>query len=169
MKKRTPFTLIELVVALSIISVITTLAVASFRGETPAQIINIQSLKFKSFCAQVRFRTAEHGRDMVLRLNPETKEFTADFERDEKEIEKMETEGTTPLPPLSLKLPEKFSISTVDSSELQLFSGESLEIFRFHADGGGSGKHRLTFQYDQLMRNFEISPLTGRIIETEDE
>ena len=63
--EKSTFTLLELVVVISILALASSLAVATFRGESPARQMENASLQFEAFCAKVRFNAMENGEDSV--------------------------------------------------------------------------------------------------------
>jgi prepilin-type N-terminal cleavage/methylation domain-containing protein len=173
------FTLIELVVAIAIIALTLAVAVAALRGESPAQKMERTVHEISAFCARVRFRAAEEGRDWVLKFNPEAGRFYAVAVSEEEEEEnivpgdqsgkylsqKKEAESDAPpLPQLDLKLDKSFTFETAEGIEGQLHNGEELEIFRFFPDGGASGSQKLVLKLGEMQKVFHISKLTGRVL-----
>lgn len=166
------FTLIELVVAIAIIALTLGIALASLRGESPAQKLERTVYEISAFCARVRFRSAEEGRDWVLKYNPAESNFYATAVSEETEVkvegasEKNEFADTDapPLPRLDLKIDKAFSFETEEGAENQLANGEELEVFRFFPDGGASGNHKLILKLGGLQKVFHISKLTGRVM-----
>ena len=75
--QRKSFTLIELVVAIAIVTLTLAIAVTTLRGESPAQKMERTVHEFSAFCARVRFRAAEEGRDWVLKYSPVEGNFYA--------------------------------------------------------------------------------------------
>jgi Tfp pilus assembly protein FimT len=71
------FTIIELLVAIVIISVATALAVGTLRPESPTQVIERSIAEFSNFCAGVRYRAAEEGRTWAVYFNSGNSTFTA--------------------------------------------------------------------------------------------
>ena len=166
------FTLIELVVAIAIIALTLGIAVTALRGESPAQKLERSVYEISAFCARVRFRSAEEGRDWVLKYNPEESRFYAvavseEAEENSGEFSEKKESGDSDapaLPRLDLKLDKAFSFETEEGAENQLSSGEELEIFRFFPDGGASGSHKLILKLGGLQKVFHISKLTGRVM-----
>lgn len=182
---RRSFTLIELVVAIAIIALTLGIAVASLRGESPAQKLERTVYEFSAFCSRVRFRAAEEGRDWVVRYDPE-EGFSASAVPDEEEAPplvpgdasgkyasskapKDENDSDAPvLPVLRFKLDKDFVFETPDEVENQLANNEQLEIFRFFPDGGASGSHAVMLKLGGLQKVFSVSKLTGRVLISEE-
>ena len=187
MTVRRHFTLVELVVAIAIVTLTLAIAVTTLRGESPAQKMERTVYEISAFCARIRFRAAEEGRDWVLKYNPEEGRFYAvavdpeaeksdsfvagdtsgKFTEEKKEIQEDES-GVPALPQLDLKLDKSFSFETDGGIENQLASGEELEVFRFFPDGGASGSHKLVLKLGGLQKVFHISKLTGRVMVDEE-
>ena len=188
--RRSAFTLIELVVTISIIVLTVSLVVAVFRKESPARALENMELDFRSYCARVRYRACETGRDWVINYDPDTKAFSAAPGKHEKfqmpgqddkklssgaeteEDEEEEYSFDDPENPygsaggyakLEWRLPENIEFSTENGEEEALMTGELLEVFRFFPDGGGSGSGHLEFKCGELARIFRITKLTGRL------
>lgn len=71
------FTLIELVVTISIIALTTALVTSGIREESPARALESAGLEFKAFAARVRYRACETGKDWVIEYDPEKRTFFA--------------------------------------------------------------------------------------------
>ena len=69
------FTLLELIVVISVMLLVLGLAVTSFRGESPARLLERSTLEFESFCAAVRYQAMEKGEDRIVVFVPETRVF----------------------------------------------------------------------------------------------
>lgn len=175
--QRRNFTLIELVVAIAIITLTLAVAVSTLRGESPAQKMERTVHEIGAFCARVRFRAAEEGRDWVLKYDPEEGKFFAEAVSGEEDgnivpgddsgkhvSEKEQDSDAPPLPRMDLKLDKSFSFETAEGAESQLPNGELLEVFRFFPDGGASGSHKLVLKLRNMQKVFHISKLTGRIL-----
>ena len=187
--RKSAFTLIELVVTISIIVLTVSLAVAVFRKESPARALENMELDFRAYCARVRYRACETGKDWVIDYDPDTKAFSAVPGKHEKfqmpgkdnknssrnaaeEEEEEEFSYDDPENPygstggyakLEWRLPENVEFATENGEEDSLMTGEQLEIFRFFPDGGGSGSGHLEFKCGELARIFKINKLTGRL------
>ena len=177
--EKNTFTLLELVVVISILALASSLAVATFRGESPARQMENASLQFEAFCAKVRFNAMENGEDRIVLLNPDTRQFLVKIPE---EFQPKENEGTTTvetehsttdgenrvfLPKWTL--PENFTLERADFDPSELSEDGTLELFRFFPDGGASGRRTLELKYKNLRRTFDISPLTGLMTSKEDE
>ena len=177
------FTLVELVVAIAIVTLTLAIAVTALRGESPAQKMERSVHEISAFCARIRFRSAEEGRDWVLKFNPEERRFYATAVADDQEQEgfvpgdnsgkflneKNASGDEVPtLPRLDLKLDKSFTFETAEGVEGELGNGEELEVFRFFPDGGASGSHKLLLKLKGMQKVFHISKLTGRVLIDED-
>lgn len=182
------FTLIELVVTITIIILTISIVSSTIRKESPSQVLDRMGLEFRAYCARVRYRACESGRDWVVSYDPDEKNFSASlgkYERfrmpgsddglksrsaddDEEEADETYAEGGV-YAPLVWKLPEGVEFTTEDSAEDSLMVGEKLEVFRFFPDGGGSGSGHLELRCGDLSRIFRITRLTGRLVMMEKE
>ena len=183
------FTLIELVVTITIIILTISIVSSTIRKESPSQVLDRMGLEFRAYCARVRYRACESGRDWVVSYDPDEKNFSASpgkYERfrmpgtdaglsgraaeddDEEETDETYAEGGV-YAPLVWKLPEGVEFTTEDSAEDSLMVGEKLEVFRFFPDGGGSGSGHLELRCGDLSRIFRITRLTGRLVMMEKE
>lgn len=184
---RKDFTLVELVVAIAIVTLTLAIAVTTLRGESPAQKMERTVYEISSFCARIRFRAAEEGRDWVLKYNPEAQQFygvavdpeteksdtfvpgdTSGRFTEEKEDKRSDDPDVPALPRMDLKLDKSFSFETDGGAENQLANGEEMEVFRFFPDGGASGDHKLVLKLGGMQKVFHISKLTGRVLIDED-
>ncbi|MBR7130954.1 MAG: prepilin-type N-terminal cleavage/methylation domain-containing protein [Lentisphaeria bacterium] len=158
------FTLIEVIVVLVIIMLVTGIAVASLRGESPAAALNRTALELEAYLAKVRFLCAESGRDYVVRFYPDKKMFCAHPDYTEDELQDMETEVVDD--PLTSKFTfgEDFEVSTVESAEDQAREFDYVEIFRFYPSGGGVCANRPVIRNDNLAKNFDLSFFNGMLI-----
>lgn len=75
--RRGSFTLIEVLVVIAILAIATGFAVSAFRGESPARLLERTSLEFSAYCARVRYRAAEEGREWGVYFDPESRTFSA--------------------------------------------------------------------------------------------
>ena len=186
--RKSAFTLIELVVTISIIVLTVSLVVAVFRKESPARALENMELDLRSYCSRVRYRACETGRDWVINYDPDTKAFSAvpgkhekfqmpgkdnksasrnaeteddeEFSYDDPENPYGSTGGYAKL---EWRLPQNIEFTTENGEEDSLMTGEQLEIFRFFPEGGGSGSGHLEFRCGELARIFKINKLTGRL------
>lgn len=165
---RRRFTLIELIVVMSIIALVSGLAVATLRGESPAQTLEKGALEFAAFCAGVRYRAIEEGVDWKVCFDPDTRFFFAapDNPDDGTDTEENpETPETNPALPgrLRWKLPERFELDAAGLNQLAV--GETPELFRFFGTGGAGGDGEFTLKCGTLSRRFSISKLSGTLTE----
>ena len=95
------FTLIELVVAIAIIAISTTMATAYLRTESPSRTLENACRDFESFCSSVRFRATEEGMEWKVCFDPADNTFVAyrapeeklilpDSDEDEEEVDEVE-------------------------------------------------------------------------------
>ena len=170
MRRNDPFTLIELVVVMTIAAVATGLAVSTFRNESPSRKLQRACLEFETFCAGVRYQAQEFGEDRIVYLDsaesslvvkaPETEKEEDEEEDSGEEKEKISSGNDDEEKIISRwKFPEDFSLDLEESDE----DGELTELFRFFPDGGASGIRELTFSVKELKRSYRISPLTGQL------
>ena len=71
MLRNNSFTLIEIVIVMAVILLATGIAVATYRGESPARVLDSTSLEFEAFCAGVRYQAMEHGEERIVSLDPQ--------------------------------------------------------------------------------------------------
>ena len=171
--------------AIAIIALTLGIAVASLRGESPAQKLERTVYEFSAFCSRVRFRAAEEGRDWAVKYEPDVG-FSAAAVPDEAQeppivpgdasgkyaSSKLPGNGDDPeapvLPVLRFKLDKEFVFETPGEAENQLANDEQLEVFRFFPDGGASGSHAVVLKLGALQKVFSISKLTGRVLISEE-
>ena len=191
---RSSFTLLELVVVIAVIALSTGLAVTTFRGETPAKSMDNFSLNLDSFFARVRFRATEDGATWEVYLDEHEHTFTACRKMSAAEYEEYNEENDGPPPVLKWSYPEKFTVSTVEIGEeedveivdkkltpVEIRREEEEQanaeyrpagdrLFYFYADGfvGGCG-NQLKIDLEPLSKLYEVSPLTGRLLEVKEE
>lgn len=170
-REKNVFTLLELIVVMTVMVLATSMAVAVFKGESPARRIEKASLEFEEFCARVRYQALESGEDRLVVIVPETQTFRMKIpeEFQPKEDEETETGEETSKPAeIEWKLPEKFSFGDeLAHMDEEAAEDGTVELFRFFPDGSASGKRKLEFRYGEIRRIFDISALTGRITQTD--
>lgn len=155
-----PFTLLELMVVMAIIAITTTLAVSTFRGESPARKVENASLSFHAFCARVRYAAMENGADRVIAFDSAARRFVA-------EDPDAAIDDDSPAT-VVWDLPEDFELdSSMDDAEY----GErgTVEIFRFFSDGSANAAREFILRYRKSQRRFLVSPLTGLLLVNEEE
>lgn len=155
-----PFTLLELMVVMAIIAITTTLAVSTFRGESPARKVENASLSFHAFCARVRYAAMENGADRVVAFDSSARRFVAE--------DPDAAAGEDAPAAIAWDLPEDFELdSSMDDAEY----GErgTVEIFRFFSDGSANAAREFILRYRKSQRRFLVSPLTGLLLVNEEE
>ena len=157
MSRNNHFTLIEMIAVIAIISIATGLAVSSLREESPVRKLQRTGLEFETFCAGVRYQAMEHGDERIVLLEPEKHRLIMQSPEDLTAEEEPEIRT-------SWSFPEDFSLALQEDS-----GTEQIELFRFFPDGGAAGLRNLTFQYHNMERAYQISPLTGRLLLQEEE
>ncbi|MBE6399793.1 MAG: prepilin-type N-terminal cleavage/methylation domain-containing protein [Lentisphaerae bacterium] len=157
---RSTFTLIELIIVLVIIGMLTALAVSSLRDESPASVVNRQSLALEAWCATVRYVCAEKGVDYAVRFMPEEKYLYACPVEDDAETSPAEPPDSGPM---RFNLPEKMEISTVERAEDTARDTDYVEIFRFYPGGGAACSNRLVFKLEESAKYFDISFFNGQL------
>ena len=191
---RRQFTLLELVVVIAVIALSTGLAVTTFRGESPARAMDSFSLNLDSYFARVRFRATEDGETWEVYLDASEHTFTACRKMSAAEYEEYSEDNDAPPPVLKWSYPEKFLIGAVetgDDAEVEIvdkkltpveirreeaeqaeaeYRPAGVRLFYFYADGfvGGCG-NRIKIDLEPLSRLYEVSPLTGRLLEVKEE
>jgi prepilin-type N-terminal cleavage/methylation domain-containing protein len=160
---RSGFTLIELIVALVIMSLLAALAVSSLREESPASALNQQMLTLDAWCAAIRYACAENGVDYSVRFVPEKKVFYAckvdpDAEVSEDAVEVIPESG-----PMRLAFSERMEVSTVERAEEEARETEYVEIFRFYPNGGAACINRPVVKCENLAKYADVSFLSGQL------
>ena len=162
-----PFTLLELVVVIAIIAITTTLAVSAFRGESPVQKMNNAALGFESWCARVRYAAMENGADRIVAFNPDERVFLAvDPEAAQSESSWLPQEEEKP--PLQWELPEDFELDA-DTLNAEVGEDGTIEVFRFFSDGSANAAREFVLKFRNFERRFQVSPLTGLLLQSEGE
>ena len=160
---RNRFTLIEMIVVLTIMVVAVAVVVATFRGDNPSVVLDNAALDLEAYLAQVRYRAAEMGRDYVVKYPFGGTELIASPDYSREELETIELENVTSVEELKFRLPENCTLITESGAEKLLAQEQRLEIFRFFPDGGGSSANRPVMKCENLSRSFDIAFLTGRL------
>jgi len=159
-----PFTLIEIVVVLVIMMLVTGIAVASLRGESPAAAIGRTSQELEAYLAKVRYRCAESGRDYVVRYYPDRKIFCAHMDYSDEELENMERDVVDSGASEIFKFSDDIEVFTVESAEEETTEHEYVELFRFYPSGGASCINRPGIRIEKLAKFFDISFFSGQLI-----
>jgi type II secretory pathway pseudopilin PulG len=178
---RHTFTLLELIVVMSILFLASAMAVAVFRKESSSKRLESASLQWQNFCAGVRYRAVESGKMRQILFDPQERVFrmydpeTAKEEESdgtEKEEEDAgEDNSADPFPKrtkssndLQWKLPEDFSLGDFPGADEEPDVEDSFVLFTFYGDGSASGKRSLELRCgEDLGKVFSISALTGRL------
>jgi len=145
---------------MAIIAITTTLAVSTFRGESPARKVENASLSFHAFCARVRYVAMENGADRVIAFDSAARRFVV-------EDPDAAIDDDSPAT-IAWDLPEDFEL---DSSLSDAEYGErgTVEIFRFFSDGSANAAREFILRYRKSQRRFLVSPLTGLLLVNEEE
>ena len=183
------FTLLELVVAIAVISLSTALAVSSFRGESDARAMEDFTLNMEAYFSRVRYRATEEGTTWEVYVDVSSRTFAACRRMTVAEHEELLYGDDAPPPVLKWRYPEKITLSgedksaenTVETVDKKVsiveqrreeedmanadYVPEGVRMFYFYADGFVGGSHRLNAECGQISRAWEVSPLTGRLIE----
>ena len=163
MVRKSAFTLVEIIVVLVIIMLITGIAAASLRGESPSVKLNRTSLELEAFLARVRFLCAESGRDYVVRYYPEENMLCAHIDYSPDELINMEKDITESSLSQRHSLGKEVEFSTVENAESAVSEEEYIEIFRFYPSGGASCVNRPVLKIGEINRYFEISFFSGQL------
>lgn len=173
------FTLLELIVVMSIIFLASAMSVAIFREQSPSKRLEDASLQWRNFCAGVRYRALEGGRELQILFDPEERLFymydpsaaAAEGEEDSEEDPGEEEESDSPFPKrqkmrneLKWTLPEGFELGDFPAADEEPDVENAYVLFTFYGDGTASGKRKLELRIGEEMgKVFEISALTGRL------
>ena len=163
---RHPFTLLELIVVMTVMFLAAGMGVALFKGQSPARKLDNAALEWEEFCARVRYQALESGEEREIVYNPETRLFKM------KEPPPDENPDAEDLPKsrIEWKIPEEFELGKeFPAPDEEPDEDGFLPMFKFYSDGGASGYRKLELQIGELRRVFEISALTGRMIELREE
>ena len=191
MKRR--FTLLELVVVIAIIALSTAMAVTTLRGESDGRKLRDLSLNFDAYLSRVRFRATEEGETWEVYLDEQSRTFSACRKMSAAEYEEYSEDNDAPPPVLKWSYSEKFTISTIEIGEEEgveiidkkltpveirrekeeqensEYRPAGVRIFYFYADGFVGGAFQLEMKCGEVVRTFEVSPLTGRLLEVKPE
>ena len=83
---------------MAIILLVTGIAMAAFRGESPYRKLQSTALDFETFCAGVRYQAMEHGEERIVSLDLENRRLVMQTPRsgEEDEQEEIRTKWTFP-------------------------------------------------------------------------
>lgn len=168
------FTLLELIVVMSIIFLASAMSVAVFREQSPAKRLENASLQWRNFCAGVRYRALEGGRELQILFDPEERLFymyDPAANEEEEEEEDSDSEEESPFPKrqkmrneLKWSLPEGFELGDFPAADEEPDVDNAFIVFSFYGDGTAGGKRKLELRAgEELGKIFEISALTGRL------
>ena len=187
------FTLIELVVVLTVIALSTALGVSTLRGESDSRTLANFSLNLEAYFARVRYRATEEGCTWDVYLDAENRVFSACRRMTAAENESRTLNAEDAPPVLKWNYPEKITLTgvenrgepTVETVEKKVSIVEQRRqdeemanadyvpvgerMFCFYADGFTGGTHLLEVECGALTRKYEVSTLTGRLIEVKEE
>lgn len=161
--RKHPFTLLELIVVMTVMFLAAGMGVALFKGQSPARKLDNASLEWEEFCARVRYQALEAGEEREIVFDPANRTFK--MRQPEQENPDETDPDELPRSTIEWKIPEEFEMG----DDFSTFNEEPDEdgtfpIFKFFSDGGASGRRRLELRIGELHRAFEVSPLTGRVI-----
>ena len=161
--RKHPFTLLELIVVMTVMFLAAGMGVALFKGQSPARKLDNASLEWEEFCARVRYQALEAGEEREIVYDPASRTFKM---RQPEPDNPGETDpDELPRSKIEWKVPEEFEMGD-DFSTFNEDPDEdgTFPIFKFYSDGGASGRRRLELRIGELHRAFEVSTLTGRVI-----
>lgn len=164
--KKHPFTLLELIVVMTVMFLTAGMGVALFKGQSPARKLENAALEWEEFCARVRYQALESGEEREIVFDPESRTFRMKVpEKESAEGSGPDPEDELPKSKLEWKIPDEFETGdTAAFGEEEPAEDGTFPMFKFYSDGGASGHRRLELKIGELRRIFEISPLTGRVI-----
>lgn len=167
------FTLLELIVVITVMAAAAGLGIAQFRGQSPARRLDDAALQWQEFCARVRFQALESGEKRQVVFNPEQKLFSMKVPAENPETPETETENEEEQRPavrIEWRLPDDFELAKdFPPQDEEPDEDGTYLMFTFYSDGGAAGQRRLELRLGELVRIFEISTLTGRLIEIPEE
>ena len=167
--KKHPFTLLELIVVMTVMFLSAGMGIAIFKGQSPSRKLDNAALEWEEFCARVRYQALESGEEREIVFDPENRLFKMkDPPVPENETEAEEIEDL-PKTKIEWKIPEEFELGNFPDPEEEPDEDGTLPMFKFFSDGGASGRRRLELRIGELRRSFEVSALTGRVIEVKED
>ena len=167
MVRKSAFTLVEIIVVLVIIMLITGIAVASLRGESPSVKLNRTSLELEAFLARVRFLCAESGRDYVVHFYPDRKILAAHVDFTDEEKEELEDDIPESSQIQRFSFGDDVEVFTVEAAEDGGMEEEFIPVFRFYPSGGASCINRPGIRVENLAVFFDISFFNGQLIRSD--
>ena len=187
------FTLLELVVVITVIALSTALAVTTLRSESDARAMENFSQNLDAYFGRVRYRATEEGCTWDVFIDTDARTLAACRRMTAAEHEELSFSDEAPPPVLRWNYPEKITLSAVENRGEPVVETAEKKVsiveqrrqdedtanaeylpagertFRFYADGFVGGTHLVEVECGELARKYEISPLTGRLIEVRDE
>lgn len=156
MKRRKPFTLVEIVVVIVIMVVTAGLVVRAIRNESTTQLIKRTTTEFETLCGRVRSAAIQNSEDRCLVYDPADNYFYMANPNN------VEDDGSYEiLNYIKWRLPDDFELDTKGENDV-------LEVFRFFADGGSSAVRNFTVTCRQRVYTFSVSALTSQVTITEE-
>ena len=161
--RKQPFTLLELIVVMTVMFLAAGMGVALFKGQSPARKLENAALDWEEFCARVRYQALESGEEREIVFDPENRTFK--MRQPETDPANQNGPDEMPRSKIEWKIPDEFEMGD-DFSAFNENPDEdgTFPMFKFYSDGGASGRRRLELRIGELHRSFEVSPLTGRVI-----
>ena len=167
--RKQPFTLLELIVVMTIMFLAVGMGVAMFKGQSPARKLDTAALEWEEFCARVRYQALESGEEREIVFDPENRLFKMRLP-EPPENASDEEEEVLPRAPLEWKLSEDFELGgDYDPFNAETDEDGTLPMCKFFSDGSAAGQRRLVLKIGEIQRTFEISALTGRLIEVREQ
>ena len=167
--RKQPFTLLELIVVMTIMFLAVGMGVAMFKGQSPARKLDTAALEWEEFCARVRYQALESGEEREIVFDPENRLFNMRLP-EPPENASDEEEEVLPRAPLEWKLSEDFELGgDYDPFNAETDEDGTLPMCKFFSDGSAAGQRRLVLKIGEIQRTFEISALTGRLIEVREQ
>jgi len=164
--RKQPFTLLELIVVMTIMFLAVGMGVAMFKGQSPARKLDTAALEWEEFCARVRYQALESGEEREIVFDPENRLFKMRVPEPPENASGEEEEEELPRAPLEWKLSEDFELGgDYDPFNAETDEDGTLPMCKFFSDGSAAGQRRLVLKIGEIQRSFEISALTGRMIE----
>ncbi|MBO4647342.1 MAG: hypothetical protein J5806_04225, partial [Lentisphaeria bacterium] len=132
-----PFTLLELIVVLTVMFLAAGMGIALFRGQSPARKLENAALEWEEFCARVRFQALEAGEEREIVFDPENRLFKMKIP--ENSNSENEEEDEPPQSKIEWKIPDDFTLGeTFPAEDEEPDEDGTLRMFKFYSDGGAS-------------------------------
>ncbi|MPM55528.1 hypothetical protein SDC9_102325 [bioreactor metagenome] len=187
LRRRHCFTLIEMVVVITIMMLVLGLAATYLRSNRTQANLDGALREFELFCAKIRARVLQDGVERKLVFNPETREFQAralisdvggpvcradDLDDSEAPVitEVLEEEDELALSGRdegpenrAWKFPETLQIDYRMDGLNALFEGEDLELWRYRRDGTAQLNQPLVVYLGDSARSITVSEFSGLV------